>query len=386
MEQNSWQVGSQHGFLTNPDPLVNLTECNDLLALLPQADLYALEDIATHLPELLEGAQIRYILERLPAYDFAALSQQANLDFRIVERLMLLYSLLANAYIYTPDYPTLQRIPAGLAQPLYQISQMIERPPILTYASYALNNWRRIDPQGEIALGNIELLQPFRGGRDESGFILVHIDIEARAAQALKGIQTGWQAAENEDHQELAHALQDVNEGLWAMMRTFGKMPEYCDPDVYYWKVRPYMFGFNDITYDGVSAFNSQPQSFRGQSGAQSSVVPALVAGLGMEHQQSELTHHLDIMRQYMPKPHREFISAMKQSPIRETIIRLDDSLLKDAYNNALDALIKFRRLHLHFAVKYIYEKVENPTGTGGTDFMKWLDHLIDESRMMLLA
>ncbi len=44
---------------------------------------------------------------------------------------------------------------------------MLGRPPVLSYASYALDNWRRIDRKNPIDLGNIALLQNFLGGQDE---------------------------------------------------------------------------------------------------------------------------------------------------------------------------------------------------------------------------
>ncbi len=93
------------------------------------------------------------------------------------------------------------------------------------------------------------------------------------------------------------------------MIASFHRMPEGCDSDVYYFKVRPYIFGFNEVIYEG--AFGNQPQTFRGQTGAQSSIVPALVAALGLQHETTGLTQHLDIMKAYMPKPHREFVESM---------------------------------------------------------------------------
>ena len=58
---------------------------------------------------------------------------------------------------------------------------------MLSYASYALDNWRRLDPASPIELGNIALLQNFLGGLDEEWFVLVHVDIEAKAGKALAG-------------------------------------------------------------------------------------------------------------------------------------------------------------------------------------------------------
>ena len=60
------------------------------------------------------------------------------------------------------------------------------RPPVLSYASYALDNWTRLDESQPIAIGNIMLMPNFLGGLDEDWFVLIHVDIEARAAPALE--------------------------------------------------------------------------------------------------------------------------------------------------------------------------------------------------------
>ena len=97
---------------------------------------------------------------------------------------MMLLSYLGHAYVWGGGAPV-DRLPAALAVPWHTIANRLGRPPVLSYASYALHNWRRIDPNGPIALGNIALQQNFLGGQDEEWFILVHVDIEAHAAAAL---------------------------------------------------------------------------------------------------------------------------------------------------------------------------------------------------------
>ena len=68
-------------------------------------------------------------------------------------------------------------------------------------AELVLNNWRRIDPAGPIALENTAALQHFLGIPDEHWFGLVHVEVEARAAGAMQGIQNAIQAAAaGDDH------------------------------------------------------------------------------------------------------------------------------------------------------------------------------------------
>jgi hypothetical protein len=58
---------------------------------------------------------------------------------------------------------------------------------------------------------------------------------------------------------------------------------------------------------------------------------------------------------------------------------------LAETYIECLRQMLEFRRLHYHYATKYIAEKVKNPLGTGGTIFMDWLHQLIDETERQLV-
>ena len=94
---------------------------------------------------------------------------------------------------HAPGLPATDRLPAAIAVPLVELAKRVGRPPILSYASYCLHNWRRLDPAGPIALDNIALLQNFStpgdGKSDEDWFILVHVNIEAYAGPALRSVQ-----------------------------------------------------------------------------------------------------------------------------------------------------------------------------------------------------
>ena len=75
------------------------------------------------------------------------------------------------------------------------------------------------------------------------------------------------------------------------MRDTLLRMKERCDPYVYYTRVRPYIHGWKNspslpdgLIYDQVEAYAQKPQQFRGETGAQSSIVPCLDAGLGIHH------------------------------------------------------------------------------------------------------
>ncbi|MEO8611389.1 MAG: hypothetical protein ABI690_26060 [Chloroflexota bacterium] len=384
MFQNAWQIQPDRGFLINPDPLVRLTDSDALKALVPGDALDHIAQISNDLPDLLQTRKVRSVLDALPVYDLSPIHELT--DFHIIERLMQTYAYFASAFVYATNEEPEHRIPAGVAQPLYQLSQMVERPPILTYASYVLTNWQRTEANAGIEVDKLALVQNFLGVRDEQWFILIHVDIEARAAAAIDGLKRAAAAADEHDTVKLETALRDMIASIQLMLKTFDRMPEECNSDVYYFRVRPYIFGFTDVIYEGVEAYEGKSQSFRGQTGAQSSIIPAMVAGLGLKHETTGLTQHLDVMKHYMPKPHREFIAEMGQSCIREFVeANATNRALADAYNECLLRVIDFRKMHLHYATTYIAQKVLNPVGTGGTIFMDWLSQLVQETESQLV-
>jgi indoleamine 2,3-dioxygenase len=171
-------------------------------------------------------------------------------------------------------------------------------------------------------------------------------------------------------------------------------MPELCDPYVYYRRVRPYIHGWKDhpllpagVTYEGVAAFAGRPQRLRGETGAQSGIVPALDAALGVEHAADPLRAYLAEMRDYMPPRHRAFLEAVETAPsIRAAALRSADRELRAAYDECLRWLEAFRSTHLDYAARYIHHQssagAANPTGvgTGGTPFMAYLRKHRDET------
>jgi len=375
-------VYRSRGFLPYPDPLVQLPD-----------EFSKLDELGDMMPNILNPKELtglgparlmRNALNQLEVYDLAEVPQE------IAERLMMLYSYFASAYVWADglDEP-MKRLPPGVAVPLVKIAERVGRPPILGYASYCLNNWRRFDDKKPIELGNIELLQEFRGLRDEQWFILIHVDIEAKAAEVITGIgelQARVLLGRGDD--ELEEGLEKIVSGLQKMNATLNRMPEECSPDVYFNQVRPYIFGFEDVVYEGVS---DKPFSYRGETGAQSSIVPVVIAALGITHRDSILTVHLNDMRQYMPPEHRNFIAAVEgQSrpdgpcPVRPRI-EAGSKKLKGVYNDCVNEVHKFREKHLEYAVEYIHKKVTNPTGTGGTPYLKWLSQLAEETKEHLV-
>lgn len=358
------------GFLPSTDPLEKLPE-----------PFKAWDAIASQLPKLLVSNQFKQQLEKLPVFHVQQLKTPAE-----HERAMLILSFLGHAYVLGNNIPS-TNVPAILAKPWCAIAKILKRPPVLSYASYALHNWRRIDPDRPIELGNIVLLQNFLGGIDEEWFVLIHIEIEAKASTALQALVPAQEAARNGDLDNLAHFLGQIITALEGICATLDRMPEHCDPYIYYNRVRPYIHGSKNnpafptgLIYE--NCFDNQPQFYRGETGAQSSIIPALDLFFGITHQKDELSVYLKEMQDYMPTAHRHFLVQLeKNGSIRALVKREHPQLpaLRKLYNQSIDIIVRFRLTHLKYAAHYIQKQSQSgaanstTVGTGGTPFMNYL-------------
>ena len=340
--------------------------------------------LAADLPKMLPTGRIRGIIDALPAYE-ADTRTAAEVQMRTL-------SYLGHAYLWGEPQAVAQ-LPALLAKAWAAVGEVTGRPPILSYPSYCLYNYRLIDPSRPPYLGNIQIVQNFFGGVDEDWFILIHVDIEARAAQAIRAIPSLLNHAEMGNLAGMEHGLKEVARGLKLMNETMNRMPEACDPYIYYTRVRPYIFGTknnpavpNGVVYEGC--FDNQPQHFRGETGAQSSIVPALDGLLGVSHQNDPLKEYLMEMRQYMVPDHVRFIESVEQgSQVRSQVMHLKHTNLTTLYNDCVEELFRFRSKHLEYAASYIHKQAlqsnnSNVVGTGGTPFMQYLAKHRDETKL----
>src|SRR5207244_4406592 len=189
-----------------------------------------------------------------------------------------------------------------------------------------------------IELGNITLLQNFLGGLDEEWFVLVHVDIEAKAGKALAAVAQALRAARADNPDEVMLCLHAVAGAEEQMHHPLRRLPELC---------RPYL-----------------PE-----------------------------------MRDYMPPKHRAFIEtveglndasgkALLYGYVRER--RERHPKLWEAFRDCVRLLARFRETHLDYADRYIHQQhqrsASNPTGvgTGGTPFMTYLKKHLEETERFL--
>lgn len=221
---------------------------------------------------------------------------------------------------------------------------------------------------------------------DESWFHLVHVEIEAHADTAIFALLNVSRLAGSDDPTGVESALAKVPLIFDKMIRCFRRITERCSTNVYYHTLRPNLFGFDGIVYEGVEEFGAKPMTFMGESGAQSTVIPAIKALIGLQHPKSGLSEDLESMKAYMPKLHRALLSRIDPTAICGFVERANDPNLREVYNLCLERIVDFRSLHLKMAHAFFVQKVKDPRGTGGTDLMKWLTQLRDKTAQQTIT
>ena len=311
-------------------------------------------------------------------------------------------------------------LPEIIARPWLAVCKRIGRPPVLSHASYVLDNWRLIDDEDSmeykasspidksnnhlsgkrqylITRDNVTALNVFLGGMDEAEFILRTVEIEEVGAigviAAVRSHIVLTKIAEaslsiSEALPILSVACSDIQCGLEAMTKSMQHLPKRCDPYIFYTRVRPFLSGWknNPVLPDGLMFEGSGKYRFHGGSAAQSTTLAMFDAILGVQHTS---TNFLSEMRDYMPPKHRLLLSKVASTSLRDFARKISDEHFVCAFNKVLGALEAFRNAHLGIVRLYIIKpsKVLNGVkdtagakGTGGTNLIDFLKPLRDET------
>ncbi len=389
-----FEVSPERGFLPEVDPLAAPPDH-------APAGVRRMATLRAALPKRLLTGTVRPAIEALPDDAFDLAEALGRGDEALLRYAMADLSFLAHAYLWGGPAPE-GRLPAVIAEPWTAVAATLGRPPILSYASYCLDNWRRLDPSRPVALDNVALIRNFLGGVDEDWFVTIHVCIEAAAGPGLAAAArlVALSGAASPDPDAIAGELEALAASLGAVNAVFARMPERCDPYVYYHRVRPFIFGTKDnpdlpdgLVYEGV--FGGAPQRLRGETGAQSSIVPAIDGALGVVHGHDDLRGYLNEMRDYMPPRHRAFIETLeRRSRVRAVVA--EEPALQAPYDGCLAELAAFRTRHMEYAATYITRQKKTASlvgsggstiwGTGGTPFAPYLKKHRDETEAQKLG
>ena len=175
--------------------------------------------------------------------------------------------------------------------------------------SYALINWKKIDPKGDIVFDNLRTHRMFVGNEDENGFIMVHVAMDSYTGRLVKAAEKLIQSAAIKDRASFNQAFKELNESMKVINSVFSTMWYRSQPSMYN-SFRTFIMGTknqpmfpNGVIYEGVS---SEPVAYRGESGANDSIIPTVDNLLEIYDQlpNNPLTEILTDFRTYRPLNH----------------------------------------------------------------------------------
>ncbi len=348
--------------------------------------------LVTELPDLLAAKKFNSVIKKQDVKDVSSLISKGEQELAL-----LMLSVFAHASIHENwKNETRSSICPAIAVPLAEIADTLNRKPVLSYYSHGLNNWKKLDSNGDVEINNLAIICRFYGGLDESWFIRTHIDIEKKAEVLVKAANTlmnldGYYL----DSSEVVRELNVVSRTLHDIKNVLANVRSNCDPDIFFNRIQPFMRGMNRVRFEGVAKFNNQPISHPGGSGAQSLILPLIDALLGIQHAEDELLSYLIHLRAYMPIEHQNFLSALlSKNQLRSLVLTSDDKTIIDSYNNCIYELAEFRSEHLKITVDYIHKpaskysqsRERGEIGTGGSPFMKYLKKHREETLNHLIT
>lgn len=415
LDLQSFQVNPHSGFLPSEFPVVKL----------PDPYYQPWEDLVNNLPALLLSRRIRVMVDKLPLLSTDKLQSTPE-----VRRAYQVLGFLAHAYVWGTNEPT-NKIPESVAKPLVEVSETLGLPPLATYAGLCLWNFKEIIPSAEstknLDLDNLTTINTFTGSIDESWFYLVSVFFEYRGALTVRTGVDAIEFAQAGNIPKLIKSLQKLAQAIDSLGSLLMRMEEMCDPHVFYFRIRPYLAGWQnmaDVGLDknGVIYGNEEkPRSYAGGSNAQSSLIQFLDSLLSVRHyaagerpvphQKEEAAsskpenHYLLNMRQYMPREHRDFLSAIdRESCIRDFVMQNQaNSELVLSYDACLAMLKLFRDKHIQLVTRYVVLQAKQvpkmgslltlrsglakkkragaeEKGTGGTSLLPFLKQCRDET------
>ncbi|KAJ1033944.1 hypothetical protein NDA16_000152 [Ustilago loliicola] len=234
----------------------------------------------------------------------------------------------------------MRRVPAAIAVPWVQLSQKLDLPPILTYATTVLWNWNYIDPSRGLEPDNLRIVETFTRTPSEHHFFFTSLLIEARGVEALELMRVSLDEAFVADRvarRRIAGYLNRLAVVIKDLTKLLHDVRNGCDPKIFYWGIRPWFVGSDTVDkgeqvgwhFEGVDP-EGVKRVFSGPSAGQSSMIHAIDVFLDVDHtRRKERLNRppatggagdargadgtfMERMSLYMPGHHRAFLSHLR--------------------------------------------------------------------------
>jgi indoleamine 2,3-dioxygenase len=343
-------------------------------------------------------------------------------DVFILQALYRAYTFITSGFTLELSYQEFMKngnygearglLPVYIAEPLVLVSNKLQAYPWLDYHyAYSLGNYVKKNPEEGLHWKNLDMACKFVGSSDEVGFIMVHVYINEMSPQLVRSVMEYGNASRtgtsvecyvdasdhvfdrtvlyvpqedivNEHLQECGLVMAEMNKRRRDMW-TASRHERYNDFRVFIMGIKGNDKIFpNGLTYE--NCFNNEPQYYRGQTGAQDSIIPMMdiFTGIVDYYPDNQLTQYLLDLRSYRPVCVQNFFTDLREHYKNKNIF---EQLINDSNYEGLIYLLKivdevylFRNGHWQFVQKYIMSNTKYAFATGGTPITTWLINQIE--------
>ncbi|KAH8552630.1 Indoleamine 2,3-dioxygenase [Umbelopsis sp. PMI_123] len=368
-----YDISPQTGFLPPEPPLRRLSN--------PYFEPW--ESTMDDFNGLLLAGRLREKVRKLPILDHKHLTSKP--EYR---RAFLVLCMLSHGYVWGKHEEVSESLPPCLAIPWTQIASYLGVCPVVCHASVVLWNYKPLWEDGPLDLSNLAALTTYSGSVDEAWFYLVTVAVESAGAPALSTIMSALDHVQANDEKALIDDLTHIKNCLINMNVALARMSEKCDPYVFYWKIRPYLAGWENMAdaglplgliYEGVDniwdaesdeyadishlseaeRMLRQYRKYAGGSAAQSSLIHALDVAFGIEHyptgerkaRRPSNAQRLDRYNNMPPTNPVEELASKRRSDTTTSMERSPSPEdMKPNRNNFIQTMRKYMpREHRHF-------------------------------------
>ena len=393
---NFFNVSSEFGFLPQNRPITSLpkrySELQNILDRMP-VELPDGNPGILAIPNKIENE-----VENLPNY--LELVKKED-DIMIIQGLFRGYCFLSSAFTLESSYQEFVKskkygkarnfLPQQIAQPFVYVAEKLDVYPWLEYHyAYSLGNFKVLDGSDNFHWSNLDQCVKFSGKKDETGFIMNHVDINQHSPKLVESVIEALISIEKRDDESLNHWLEKnfnsmvkVNERrkeMWVASRW----KHYNDFRIFIMGIKGNEEIFGDgVVYQGVS---DEPKQYRGQTGAQDNIIPMedIFTGVINFYPKNQLTKYLMDLRTYRPKCIQHFFNDLRDEIEKIEGKSLFNYLIKSKNSDGLcfllaivEEIYKFRNGHWQFVQKYIMANTKYAKATGGTPIISWIPNQI---------
>ncbi|KAH7308008.1 Indoleamine 2,3-dioxygenase [Stachybotrys elegans] len=363
------------------------------------------DNIATNLHQLIASHTLSEAIADLPLLSTKSLGAEPEW-----QRAYVVLSCMVQAVVWASREQPTECVPPQISEPYLEVCQKLGMQQILSYAGLCMWNWKPYPGETEHEHGFYDLSQltslvSFTGTRGEDAFNHVPVLIEAEGGVLVFELLQALDHADAGDVVAVSAALDKTAQVFERMTAHLPKLYGSLDANHFYHTLRPYLAGGKGAEDKGLPRGfvfqkrdgNTVELKHTGVSAAQSSLFPFLDLILGIEHQGTIFQE----MRRYMPRNHREFLTAVSERASLRSFVDAQDpgSDVCRAFDGAVRQLRVWRSTHIAIVSKYVVRPArqsagvnseadfndakEDIKGTAGSALIPFLKQSRDETRKL---